>query len=256
MFGMDVGFSEALLVVGLLISAAAALSGLMHGTVLSISVLAVGAGIALALTYVITVRPGDEGLIEIVELALILTLLADGLIVERELLRLHWGPPTRALVFAMPLTVILLALGAKLLFADFGWPEAFLLAAVLSPTDPVITSALVKARGVPEQVRHTLNFESGLNDGLAVPFVLFFLILAEPGGEPGREGLTLIGEAAAGAALGATLGYAAGRLLPRLPGEMMPTRYEGLYALGVGLLAYSVCELTIGNGFVGVFCDA
>lgn len=251
---MEVGFPEALLVVGLLISIAAALSGLMHGTVLSISVFAVAAGVVLAVTDVITVNPGDDGLFELIELALILTLFADGLIVERELLRLHWSAPARAITIAMPLTLVMLALAAKAIFPELGWAEAFLLGAVLSPTDPVVTSAIVTARRVPERIRHTLNLESGLNDGLALPFVLFFLVLATPDGDAGREGLTLLGEAAAGAVLGAALGYLAGRSLPRLPGGGLTARYEGLYALGVGLAAFGVAELTFANGFIAVFC--
>ena len=54
------------------------------------------------------------------------------------------------------------------------------MAAVLTPTDPVVTSAVVTSQRVPERIRHTLNLESGLNDGLALPFVLFFLIFARP----------------------------------------------------------------------------
>jgi NhaP-type Na+/H+ or K+/H+ antiporter len=254
MVAMEVGFAEALFVVGLLIAIAAALSGLMRGTVLSISILAVGAGIGLALTELITVDPGEAGLVELIELALILTLFADGLVVERELLRLHWSAPARAIAIAMPLTLVLLALAAKALFPEFGWTEAFLLAAVLSPTDPVVTSAIVTATRVPERVRHTLNLESGLNDGLALPFVLFFLTLAQPGGDAGGEAVTLLGEAAAGVVLGAGLGYLAGRLLPRLPSGGITHRYEGLFALGVGLIAFGVAELTFANGFIAVFC--
>lgn len=250
---MDIGLAESLLVIGLLIAIAAALSGLMHGTVLSISALAVGAGVTLALTDVITVAPGDDGLVELIELALILTLFADGLIVERELLRIHWSPPARAIVIAMPITMLLLALAAKAIFPEFGWAEAFLLAAVLAPTDPVVTSALVTARRVPEDVRHTLNLESGLNDGLALPFVLFFLILASPGGDAAGEGLTLLGEAAAGAAIGAALGYGGGRLLPMLPGGGITSRYEGLYALGLGMVAFGVSDLTVANGLIAAF---
>ena len=106
----------------------------------------------------------------------------------------------------MPLTLVALALLAKLLFAEFSWAESFLLAAVLTPTDPVITSTIVTAARVPERIRHTLNLESGLNDGLAVPFVLFFLVLAEAGGDAGAEVLSLAGEALAGAIFGALLG--------------------------------------------------
>jgi len=250
---MEIGFAESLLLIGMLLAAAAALSGLMRGTVLSISVLAVAAGIALAAADVVQVDGGDPGVVELVELALILTLFADGLIVERELLRMHWSPTVRAIAGAMPVTMVLLALGAKLLFPDLGWAEAFLLGAVLAPTDPVVTSAIVTARRVPQLVRHTLNLESGLNDGLALPFVLVFIVLAssEPGA--GGEAATLLGEAAAGAGIGTVLGAGGGRLIRHLPGGGMTSRYEGLYALGIGLLAFGIAELTIGNGLVAAF---
>jgi NhaP-type Na+/H+ or K+/H+ antiporter len=140
---MNLGFAEALLILGLLLAVTAALSGWLHGTVLSISVLSVGAGLALAFLDVVEVSPESTVLLYLVELALILTLFSDGLFVESELLGRHWGPPARALVIAMPLTLVLLALAAKGLFAELTWSEAFLLGAVLSPTDPVVTSAVV-----------------------------------------------------------------------------------------------------------------
>ena len=250
---MELGFAEALLIAGLLLTVAAGLSGLMRGTVLSISVLAVAAGVGFAELDVVTVSPGDEALVEVIELALILTLFADGLVVERELLRIHWGPPARAIAVAMPLTLLALALGAKALFAELSWAEAFLLAAVLSPTDPVVTSAILTSRRVPAIVRHTLNLESGLNDGLAVPFVLFFLVLAQAEGGAGGEAATLLGEAAAGAAIGVALGVAGGWVLRRLPGGGVTHRYEGLYALGIGLAAFGLAEVTIGNGLIAAF---
>jgi sodium/hydrogen antiporter len=250
---MEIGFGEALLLIGLLLAMAASLSGLMRGTVLSISVLSVGAGIGLALADVISVSAGEETVVQLIELALILTLFADGLVVERELLRLHWSHPARAIAGAMPLTLVFLALIGKLLFPDLSWAEAFLLGAVLAPTDPVVTSAVVTARRVPELVRHTLNLESGLNDGLALPFVLFFLVLASPGGDAGQEALTLLGEAAVGALIGLAVGYAAGRALPHLPGGGITPRYEGLYALGIGLLAFGLSDISIGNGLIAAF---
>ncbi len=215
---MEVGFGEALLVIGTLLAVSAALSGLMRGTVLSASVLSVVLGIVLAELEVISVDVGDQGVLELIELALILTLVSDGLVVDRELLGRHWGPPARALVFAMPLTLCLLAVGAKLLFGDLAWAEAFLLAAVLTPTDPVVTSTVVTAQRVPETIRHTLNLESGLNDGLALPFVLFFLVLATPGGDAGTEAAQLLGEAGFGVVEGIALGVLGGWLHRIVPG--------------------------------------
>jgi NhaP-type Na+/H+ or K+/H+ antiporter len=250
---VDIGFAEALLLLGLLLSVAAALSGWLHGTVLSISVLSVVAGLALAGVGIVSADPGAEIVVLVVELALILTLFSDGLFVEHELLRLHAGPPARALVVAMPLTLVVLALAAKVLFPELSWAEAFLLGAVLSPTDPVITSAVVTAERVPAVIRHTLNLESGLNDGLALPFVLFFLVASTPGGDPGEAALSLLGEAVVGAVIGVVLALAAGRLLQRLPQEGMLRRYQGIYALGIGFVAFGLADATYGNGLIAAF---
>jgi sodium/hydrogen antiporter len=250
---MDIGFAEALLVLGVILAAAAGLSGWLHGTVLSISVLSVAAGIGLSLADVLSVRPGSAIVLMIVELALILTLFSDGLFVERELLQHHWGPPARALALAMPLTLCLLALAAKLLFSELSWAEAFLLGAVLSPTDPVVTSAVVTSERVPRVVRHTLNLESGLNDGLALPFVLFFLVLATETDEAAGEALRLGGEAVVGAAIGVALAWIGGRSLSFLPGGGLSAKYEGAYALGIGFAAFGLAEVTYGNGLIAAF---
>ena len=59
------------------------------------------------------------------------------------------------------------------------WPTAFLIGAILSPTDPVFAAALVGRADIPLRLRRLLNVESGLNDGLALPFVLIFLATAQ-----------------------------------------------------------------------------
>jgi len=250
---MDVSFGEALLYSGALLAVAAALSGVMRGTVLSISVLSVAAGLILAEAGAIHVDGSDTAVVHLFTLALVVTLFSDGLFVERELLFLHWSPPVRAIVVAMPITMGLLALAAKLLFSELDWAEAFLLGAVLSSTDPVVTSAVVTSQRVPASIRHALNLESGLNDGLALPFVLFFIIFATPGGDAGAEAAKLFGEAAFGAVLGVVLGVAAGRLTHHLPGGGIVRRYEGIYALGIGLLAYGLADVTVGNGLIAAF---
>ncbi|HEX3608710.1 MAG TPA: sodium:proton antiporter [Solirubrobacterales bacterium] len=250
---MDIAFGDALLIFGGLLTLVAALSGVMKGTVLSASVLSVALGILLAAVGVVDVDAKSQSIVELIELALILTLFSDGMFVERELLRRHWSPVARALVIAMPITMALLGLAAKALFPQLSWPEALLLAAVLSPTDPVVTSAVVTSRIVPASVRHTLNLESGLNDGLALPFVLFFLVLATPGGDAGAEAAKLAGEAVVGAAIGLVLGALGGRLHHHLPGGGMTQRYEGIYAVGFALVAFGLAEVTFGNGLFAAF---
>jgi NhaP-type Na+/H+ or K+/H+ antiporter len=250
---VDVSFELALLVVGALLLAAAALSGWLRGTVLSISVLSVAAGIALAELDVVSVDPAAKGVLYVVELALVLTLFADGLVVEDELLRERWGPAALALVVAMPLTLALVALAAKALFPVLSWPEALLLGAVLSPTDPVVTSAVVTEERIPAIVRHTLNLESGLNDGLALPFVLFFLALATGAESAATEAIKLSGEAVAGGAVGIALAVGGAWLLTRLP-KGVEHKYLGIYALAIAFLAFGVAEVTgWANGLIAVF---
>jgi NhaP-type Na+/H+ or K+/H+ antiporter len=222
--------------------------------VLSISVLSVGAGIVLAQFDVVEVDPTAKSVLYVVELALVLTLFADGLLVEDELLREHWTPAALALVVAMPLTLLLVALAAKGLFPTLSWQEALLLGAVLSPTDPVVTSAVVTEERVPATVRHTLNLESGLNDGLALPLVLFFLALATGAESAGGEALRLSAEALAGAAVGVALAVSAAWLLGRLPRGGIEPRYVGIYALALAFLAFGIAEVSgWANGLIAVF---
>jgi NhaP-type Na+/H+ or K+/H+ antiporter len=250
---VDVSFELALLIVGALLLAAAALSGWLRGTVLSISVLSVGAGVALAELDVVSVDANTKSVLYVVEIALILTLFADGLVVENELLVNHWTPTALALVVAMPVTMVLLAFAGKGLFPALSWQEAFLLGAVLSPTDPVVTSAVVTDERLPATVRHTLNLESGLNDGLALPFVLFFLALATGAGSAVTEGARLAGEAVAGAGVGVVLALAGNALLRRLP-RGVEHKYVGIYALALALLAFGIAEETgWANGLIAVF---
>src|SRR3954447_11957526 len=226
---MNLSFSEAVLVLGLLLAVIAAFSGWLRASILSASVLSVSAGLLLGGLGLVDVDPDSELLLDVVEAALIVTLFSDGLFVDRELLQHHWGPAARALVIAMPLTLVLLGAGALVAFPALTVAECFLLGAVLCPTDPVVTSTVVTSRRVPAVVRHTLNLESGLNDGLALPLVLFFLVLAEPGGDAAQRGLELAGEVAVGALIGVALAFATGRILARLHGGGFVHNYEGVF---------------------------
>ena len=90
--GVGIGFAQALLLLGVVLTVIAGLSGWLHGTVLSASVISLTSGIVLAWAGTITVEPDAPMLLAAVELALLLTLFTDGLEVETELLWKHWQP--------------------------------------------------------------------------------------------------------------------------------------------------------------------
>jgi NhaP-type Na+/H+ or K+/H+ antiporter len=112
---------------------------------------------------------------------------------------------------------------------------------------------VVGAKSIPAKLRHVLNLESGLNDGLALPFVLFFIALASNEAGAGTEAATLFAEAFAGAAIGIGLATLAGRAIDDMPGVGLTPKFEGVYALGIGLAAFGLAEVTFGNGLIAAF---
>ena len=88
---------------------------------------------------VLEIDPRVEFVHDLAIVALIVILFRDGLEVEAEMLQTAWRLPLRKLVVAMPLTCVIVAVATHWL-TDLGWTESFLLGALLSPTDPVLSS--------------------------------------------------------------------------------------------------------------------
>ena len=168
-------FDVATLILGGLLMAGALASGLVKRSFLSLTAAFVIAGFLLGDggLGVLEFDPRSGFVHDLAIVALIVILFRDGLEVEAEMLQSAWRLPLRKLVVAMPLTCVIVAVATHVL-TNLGWAECFLLGALLSPTDPVLSSSVVTNPRVPRVVRHSLNLESGLNDGLALPAVLAF----------------------------------------------------------------------------------
>jgi NhaP-type Na+/H+ or K+/H+ antiporter len=124
-----------------------------------------------------------------------------------------------------------------------------LLGVILSPTDPVFASAIVSRSEVPVRLRKLLNIESGLNDGLALPFVLVFLALAT-GGEVG------IGDVAVELVLGLVFGMALPLLataLFRIPALGAEPKLQPLGPLALAIVLFGLCHITHANGYLAAF---
>lgn len=199
-----------------------------------------------------------SGFVEIVALtALIVILFRDGLEVEEEMLRTAWHLPVRKLVLAMPITAVIVALTAKAL-VDLSWTEAFLLGALLSPTDPVLSSGVVTNPRVPRIIRHSLNLESGMNDGLALaPVLALVAALATHEGDFVWWKFVLQ-DIGVGLAFGIALGVIASLVLPAASSfEQIPAHQRALYALGLAFITYGTTTLPPhGNGLIAVFVCA
>lgn len=225
------------------------LSSLAHRTILSTAALFLVAGFILGQTGMITLQPGDEIVGTLAELALFAVLFSDGMRVGWADLRTAWKLPGRALGWGLPLTLVITALGAHYLIG-LGWIESLLIGAILAPTDPVFAAALVGNDKVPPRLRQLLNVESGVNDGLALPFVMLFLAIAAGSGDLhlGELGLEL----GVGVLIGVTIPWLAIKL-EQTRWFSASTQYEPLNALAIGLLVLAAGKATHGNLFLAAF---
>jgi NhaP-type Na+/H+ or K+/H+ antiporter len=198
---------------------------------------------------VISLDPTGDFVATLAVVALILILFRDGLEVEGEMLQTAWRPPLRKLVVAMPVTAALVAVAAHVL-TDLGWTECFLIGALLSPTDPVLSSSVVTNPRVPRVIRHSLNLESGLNDGLALPAVLAFASSLDANEHGFVWWKFVLQDVSVGLLTGLVVGYAAARVMPRGNGNAW-------WALGVAFVAYGLAVVPPhGNGLISTFVCA
>ena len=248
-------YETAVTVLGLLLVGGALLSGLARRSILSLTAVFVLLGVVLGDggVSVLNFDP-RSGFVEGLALtALVLIVFRDGLEVEAEMLQKAWRPPLRKLVLAMPITAGIIAVATHVL-TDLSWTQAFLLGALLSPTDPVLSSSVVTNPRVPRIVRHSLNLESGLNDGLALAPVLA-LVAALGADSDFVWWRFVLQDVTLGVAYGIAIGLLAAVVLPR--GEAIPAHQRALAALGVAFVAYGATTLPPhGNGVIAVFVCA
>ncbi len=114
----------------------------------------------------------------VTEIALVLLLFSDAARLDLRALRHELGWPSRLLLIGLPLTMLAGAGVGVLIFPGMALASVFLLAIMLSSTDAALGQKVVTDPSVPDRVRQALDVESGLNDGLAVPFFLVALYLA------------------------------------------------------------------------------
>jgi NhaP-type Na+/H+ or K+/H+ antiporter len=253
-------FARAVLTLGALLVFGALLSGLAGRSLLSLTALFVLAGFVLGdgALDVLHFDPRSGFVGELAIVALVIILFRDGLEVEAEMLQTAWHLPLRKLVLAMPVTCGLVALLTKAV-TDLSWTESFLVGALLSPTDPVLSSSVVTNPRVPRLIRHSLNLESGMNDGLALPAVLALSAALRVGGGHFDVVRFVLQDVLLGLVTGLVVAFVAARLVPRGQrlDETMPAHHKSLYALGVAFATYGIAVLPPrANGLIAVYVCA
>jgi sodium/hydrogen antiporter len=216
----------------------------------------VTAGAALSL---LAGDPSVETVIQIrlvAEVTLALILFHDAARVSPRDLSEEARPVSYMLLLALPMTVLLGYLGARIAFPEAATMTALLLAAALAPTDAGLGASIMADPAVPVRVRRLLNFESGLNDGMVTPVVLFAIaaIAGAEGLRPGVSVATAILELLGGVVVGAVVGVVGARLLGwSIRRELSTPRSRASAVLGLPILAFFLASLVGGEAFIAAF---
>jgi NhaP-type Na+/H+ or K+/H+ antiporter len=253
--------TTAFVAVLLCILAAAAISRRVQGTILTLPMLYAAFGLILG-SWGLGLIQADiesEWVRIIAEVTLVLVLASDASRIDLGGLVRDHSLPQRLLGIGLPLTMVCGTLVAAVMFGVLSFWEAAILAVILTPTDASLGQSVVTNPRVPVRIRQTLNIESGLNDGIAMPFLLLAISLAvATGPAPGEMAawlLSVIIQISLSIAIGVVVGYVGVKFIER--GERlgwMSEAFQKISAVAFILLAYGMAELVGGNGFIAAFC--
>ena len=191
------------------------------------------------------------------EITLILVLFSDASHVRFSRLKESFNIPARMLIIGLPVTLGLGTLITVLINPQSGMAMAVLTAAVLTPTDAALGQTVVSSPDVPERLGQAINVESGLNDGLVLPFVLFGAMLAATGaGDVGTSGfaLSVLLQIVLGPVVGIACGWGLAKIMDfAQTRDLMAESATGVVFLSAAFAAYVGAEIIGGNGFIAAF---
>lgn len=198
----------------------------------------------------------DPAILTFLELTLALVLFADAARIDVAQLRLDYAWPTRMLVIGMPLAMLGGALVGWWLIDGVSIGIALLIGVILAPTDAALAEPVLESERLPIRIRQTLNIESGLNDGLALPALFIAVGLeAQVGGNGAANAIAIFSEQVGfGVAGGLLFGYFGAFVIGRgtLHGWMSPL-HQKIAAVALALLAFATVQTIDGSGFVATF---
>ncbi|MDX2503354.1 MAG: cation:proton antiporter [Gammaproteobacteria bacterium] len=199
-----------------------------------------------------------EMLRTLAELTLALLLFSDAANANLDVLKQNIRFPKRLLLVGLPITIVLGFGFGMLLFDTLTLFEIAILATMLAPTDAALGKAVVSNPSVPENIRESLNFESGLNDGICVPILFVFLALATNSG--GGEGAHILAielvaeEIGIGAIVGITLTAAAVWLMRQCKArDWITETWKQLPVVVLSVSCFSIAQVIGGSGFIAAF---
>ena len=192
------------------------------------------------------------------EVTLAMVLFTDAAGADVKVLKNTTGVPARLLLIGLPLTIALGFAFGTLLIEHPSLFALAVLATMLAPTDAALGKAVITNEAVPDEIRQSLNVESGLNDGICVPVLLLFLALAlDTAGDIGPLPLAaklVVEQIGIGLAVGLVLTFIAVRLLKFARERQWLTKtWTQIPILALALSCFAVAQYLGGSGFIAAF---
>jgi CPA1 family monovalent cation:H+ antiporter len=126
-------------------------------------------------------------------------------------------PITLLAVGLVIVTTTAVAWAAHLVIPGMGWPESFLLGAIVSPPDAVAATAVTQRLKVPRRIVTIVEGESLVNDATGLVAYRFALAAVVSGGfSPGRAAAQFALMAVGGVAIGLAVGWLVAQIHRRL----------------------------------------
>lgn len=215
-----------------------------------------GVMLGSGVTDLIDLSLTSEPVLLVVEVTLALLLFADASTIRLREVEDDARLPSRLLLIGLPLTIAFGTVIGAFLFPAAGWAAAALIGSILAPTDAALGLAIFTNPAVPGRIRRALNVESGLNDGIATPFVALFLtvLVSEEAGNAGDWLMEAGKEIGLGLIVAIAVGVIGGRLFraAQQRGSISDVS-EQLGVVSLALLAYLGSVAIGGNGFIAAF---
>jgi sodium/hydrogen antiporter len=204
---------------------------------------------------IIHFNPHSSTVRSLAEVTLALVLFTDASRVNINELRRDIGLPVRLLALGLPLTIGVGTVTSFAIVPGVSWWVAATIGAIVAPTDAALGASIIGDTRIPNRIRRLLNVESGLNDGIATPFVNVFLAGAVATEVTHSTSvLTAAGDLLIGAGIGGGVGLVGGWVLTRAAaGKWSAPGFRPLAALGLAFFAYSLAIEAHGNGFIAAF---
>ena len=192
----------------------------------------------------------------LIDITLALFLFVDAASANLDVLRKNWRIPGRMLLLGLPLNICLGSLAALWLFPSLSLYEAAILGSMLAATDAALGKAVVTNPSVPQHLREGLSAESGLNDGLCVPFILLFIALEQGSAVLGKGfGLELLlEELGIGFAVGAGIAFVAAKAILRVR-ELgwLGHVWQRMSVPALVVLIFAIAQSLHGSGYIAAF---